>query len=179
MEQQTIRQLEDDLEPLFAEVEESIYQLLRRMERDASRADFMSGHYEQLESKLINYIAKYVAAGYLHQQFYVYYEVKLARWRGEKEGHICSLAERALELTKQIDVIPDCKTKRYSYVELELLLTLIECGHEQWKDIEKNEICLLKIIQYARLYFDDGRRVDIEDRAWRQLLKDVEIPAGR
>ena len=174
MEQQKIRHLTDDLEPLFAAAEEGEYRAVSCAERDAIRVSFVAGYYEQLESKLIDYIAKYVVEGYLHQQFYIYYEVMLAQWRGDDAAHICCLAERALELTKQIDVIPDCKTKKYTYVELELLLSLIECGHDRWKDTEKREIGLLKIIQYARLYFGEERRLRIEDRAWQLLLGEKE-----
>ena len=172
MEQQKIRQLTDDLEPLFADTEKGVHRAVSCAERDAIRVSFVAGYYGQLESKLINYIAKYVAAGYLHQQFYIYYEVKLAMWRGEESGHICSLAQRALELTKATGEIPDCKTKKYTYTELELLLTLIEYGDEQWKDAEKKEIGLLKIVQYARLYFEEERRVAIEDRAWQLLIEE-------
>lgn len=170
MEQHKINRLADDLEPLFEEVEESIHQPVRRAERDAIRADYVNRQYTNLQSKLINYITKHSAAGYLHEQFYLYYEIKLAQWQGEEAGHIRSLAHRALELTKPIDVIPDCKSKKYTYVEMEWLLILIECRHEQWSDSEKREICLLKIIQYARLYFETERCENIEDRAWQILL---------
>ena len=174
MVQQKIRQLTDDLEPLFATAEEGVHRAVSCAERDAIRVSFAAGYYDQLELKLINYIAKYVAVGYLHQLFYVYYEVKLARWRGEEASHICSLAQRALELTKGAGEIPDCKAKNYTYTELELLLTLIEYGDEQWRNAEKKEIGLLKIIQYVRLYFEDERRMGIEDRAWQLLVTEKE-----
>jgi len=170
MEQPRLTQLPDDLESFFCEGGKPAHRTASYTEREGIRTYFTSGQYTQLEAKLVNYIAKYSAAGYYHEQFYLYYEVELARWRGEDKKHICHLAERALELTKPSNVIPNCRIDNYTYTELELLLTLIEYKHADWEKFEKSEICLLKIIQYAKLYFEAERCENIEDRAWQILL---------
>ena len=158
----------DDLEPLFNETPGSV----RRAEREAIRTAFAVGDDSLLAQRIISYITKYSAAGPLHEQFYLFYEVELAVRRGEEAAHICCLAERALELTQAPDAIPDCRAGKYTYTEIELLLILIIYGHESWREFEKQEICLLKIIQYARLYFKDEKCENIENRAWQILLTD-------
>lgn len=104
-------------------------------------------------------------------------EVRLAQQRGETPAHVCQLAAQALEITKPLDVIPDCKEGRYTDTELELLLILIQYHYTGWEDPAKKELGLLKIIQYARLYFNAEKCENIEEKAWQILIADAQGPA--
>lgn len=145
-----------------------------RSERGAIRSDMAGRNWLELEKKLNDYIAKYGDSSLLHKQFYLYYQVKLAQWRGEQPDVICQLAEAALSCTKESGEVPHSKDNLYSHTELDLLLTLIQYGFGDWNDPFKSGDCLQKIIEYVGVYYATERQEDIEGRAWIQLIKVAE-----
>lgn len=145
-----------------------------RSERGAIRSDMAGHNFVELESKVNHYIAKYAECGKLHKQFYLYYQMKLAQWRGESSDVICRLAEQALACTKESDGVPHCKENLYSHTELDLLLTLIQYAFGSWSNPLRSGNCLLKIIEYVGVYYATERQEDIEGRAWIQLIEVAE-----
>jgi hypothetical protein len=97
--------------------------------------------------------------------------MKLAGWRHQPAEEICRLTELAFACTKESEEIPHCRENLYSYVELDLLLTMIQYGHENWCNIWKAGYCLNQIIEYAEVYYTKENREEIEGRAWIQLIR--------
>ena len=159
----------DDFELLLGDED-----YILRSERGAIRSDMAGRNWVELEKKLNNYIAKYGDSSLLHKQFYMYYQVKLAQWRGDAPDGICRLAEEALSCTKKSDEVPHPKDNLYSHTELDLLLTLIQYEFGSWRDPIKSGNCLQKIIEYVGVYYTTERQEDIEGRAWIQLIKVAE-----
>jgi len=147
-----------------------------RSRRGAIRSDLAGRNWMELEKKLDDYISNYRNKDKtgLHRQFYLYYQVKLAQWRGDNPDKICKLAEEALSCTKESDEVPHPKDNLYSHTELDLLLTLIQYEFGSWQDPFKSGDCLKKIIDYVGVYYATERQEDIEGRAWIQLIKVAE-----
>lgn len=141
------------------------------MERLAVRSAFAGKDYAAVEALVAAYRLEHADKHILHEQFCIYYEMKLAEQRGEGRKALCGLAAKALNLTKQIDDIPRCGESLYTPIELDLLLTLIQYRHENWNNLFKNGNCLLKIIEYVGEYYSVERQEDIEGRAWLELLR--------
>ena len=147
-----------------------------RSVRGAIRSDLAGRNWTELEKKLNDYILNYKDKDKtgLHKQFYLYYQVKLAQWRGDCSDEICRLAEQALSCTKEPNEVPHPADNLYSYMELDLLLTLIQYEFGSWKEPFKCGDCLQKIIDYVGVYYATERQEDIEGRAWIQLIKVAE-----
>lgn len=114
----------------------------------------------------------------LHEQFCLYYEMKLAGERGEGAERICRLAEKALAFTKAPGELPEVKNCLYTPMELELLLTLVQHQHQDWKNPWKREGCLLKMLEYVEVYFDPKLRKETAGQIWMELLKLEEAHGG-
>lgn len=156
----------DDFELLLGDEE-----YILRSERGAIRSDMAGRNMEDLEEKLVCYTEKYGTNHPLHKQFILYYRMKLACWRKQPAEDICRLAEQAFSCTKESGDIPHCRNNLYSYTELDLLLTMIQYGHENWCDVLKNGYCLKQIIEYVSVYYTKECREEIEGRAWIQLIR--------
>lgn len=107
----------------------------------------------------------------LHEQFCLYYEMKLAEWQGEDAQKICRLAEKALAFTKEPGELPEIKSCLYTPMELDLLLTLVQHRYRDWDSPWKRESCLLKMIEYVEVYYSTERQEGIEGRIWMELLR--------
>lgn len=144
------------------------------MERLAIRSATAGKDYDTVEKLVKEYRLRYAAVHKLHEQFCLYYELKLAEWHGEERKTLSALAAEALSLTKQIDDMPRLRESLYTPMELDLLLTLIQYRHEHWNNLFKNGNCLQKIIEYVNEYYSIERQEDIEGRAWLELLRVAE-----
>lgn len=140
-------------------------------ERLAIRSAMAGRQYEGLQKLVEAYRIEYAEQHKLHEQFCLYYEMKLAQWRGEDTEHICELAEKALSITKVIDEMPEIRKNLYSSMELDLLLTLIQHQYNVWSSVWQCKECLMNILEYVAVYFSTEHREDIEGRAWMELLK--------
>ena len=156
----------DDFELLLGD-EEYILQ----SERGAIRSDMAGRNMEDLEEKLARYTEKYGTNHPLHKQFILYYRMKLACWHKQSAEEIRRLAEQAFFCTKESDEVPHCRNNLYSYTELDILLTMIQYGHENWCDVLKNGYYLKQIIEYVGVYYAKESREEIEGRAWIQLIR--------
>lgn len=144
------------------------------MERLAVRSAMAGKDYQAVEEIIKRYRQENADKHKLHEQFCLYYEMKLAQWRGADKEEILELAQRALALTKEIDAVPECKQNLYTPIELDLLLTLIQYGHEKWSRLLEIVYCLKKIIDYVDAYYSIERQEDIEGRAWIELIRVAE-----
>lgn len=140
-------------------------------ERMAIRSAMAGKQFDIVQEKVEAYRRENAHKHKLHEQFCLYYEMKLAEWRGEAAEDICRLAEKALAFTKRIDEQPEIKESLYTPMEMDLLLTLLQHRYQVWENPWKREQCLTKIIEYADVYFSTERQEDIEGRAWIELLK--------
>jgi len=140
------------------------------MERLAIRSALAGKDYTTVDVLVKEYRREHAGKHKLHEQFCLYYELKLAEWRGEAHSVLCSLAAQALRLTKQIDDMPRVPHSLYTPIEMDLLLTLIQYHHDKWSNTFANGNCLQKIIEYVQAYYSIECREDIEGRAWLELL---------
>lgn len=124
-----------------------------------------------VEEKISLYRQEHAQKHILHEQFCLYYEMKLAQWRGEKADVIGDLAERALQLTKRVDDMPNPRLNLYTPMEMDLLLTLVQLQYGFWNNKWNGLPCLQKIIEYAREYYTIEKREDIEGRARLQQIE--------
>lgn len=141
------------------------------MERLAIRSALAGKDYEAVESLIKEYRRAHARKHKLHEQFCLYYELKLAEWRREDRKVLSGLAAQALCLTKRIDDMPRKGQSLYTPIELDLLLTLIQYRHENWNNLFTNGNCLQKMIEYVEAYYSIERQEDIEGRAWLELLR--------
>ena len=144
------------------------------MERLAIRSALAGKDYETVEKLVSEYRARYASAHKLHEQFCLYYELKLAEQNGADRKVLGSMAAEALSLTKKVEDMPRLRQSLYTPMELDLLLTLIQYRHEKWNNMFTNGNCLLKIIEYVNEYYSIERQEDIEGRAWLELLRVAE-----
>ena len=141
------------------------------MERLAIQSAMAGKDYESVEEKVKAYRCEHADKHILHEQFCLYYEMKLAEWRGADRKVISSIAAQALGLTKRIDDMPQPGMSLYTPIEMDLLLTLIQYRHEKWNNLFTNGNCLQKMIEYVGQYYSVERREDIEGKAWLELLR--------
>lgn len=139
------------------------------MERLAIRSALAGKDYPAVEKLVEQYRRKHARKHILHEQFCLYYELKLAQQRGEDRERLGSMAAAALSLTKSTQDMPG-KQSLYSPMELDLLLIMIQQRHEPWNILFRNGNCLLKIIEYVGKYYSVECREDIEGKAWLELL---------
>ena len=140
-------------------------------ERMAIRSAMAGKQFDLVGEKVKAYRLENAGRHKLHEQFCLYYEMKLAEWRGEEPESICRIAEKALSFTKEKDEQPQIRDCLYTPMEVDLLLTLIQYQYGEWKNPWKRESCLLKMLEYVETYFNLERQEDIEGRAWLELLR--------
>lgn len=141
---------------------------VRRM---AIRSAMAGKQFDIVREKVMAYRRENADRHKLHEQFCLYYEMKLAEWQGEDEEKICRLAQKALAFTKESGELPEIKNCLYTPMELDLLLSLVQHQYQDWSSSWKREGCLLKMIEYVEKYFIMERQEDIEGRIWMALLK--------
>lgn len=140
-------------------------------ERMAIRSAMAGKQFDIVRERVKAYRLENADKHKLHEQFCLYYEMKLAEWQGEESERICQIAEKALSFTKENDEQPEIKDCLYTPMEIDLLLTLIQHQYREWRNPWKRESCLLKMLKYMEVYFSLERQEDIEGRAWIELLK--------
>lgn len=147
-------------------------------ERMAIRSAMAAKQFDVVQEKINAYRLENADKHKLHEQFCMYYEMKLAEWRGEEAERVCQIAERALAFTKESDEQPGIKDNLYTPMEIDMLLTLIQHQYRDWQDPWKRESCLVKMIEYVEVYFSTEPQEDIEGRTWMELLKLEEAYGG-
>lgn len=127
--------------------------------------------YSIVQEQIEEYRRTYAGMHKLHEQFCLYYEMKLAKYNGENAVYICELAQKALSLTKPVVEVPDIKKNLYTPMEMDLLLTLLEYQYKNWNNTWQRRDCLMKILEYIAVYYSTESREDVEGRTWLELLK--------
>ena len=140
-------------------------------ERLAIRSAMAGRQYSVVQDRIREYRRGYAGIHKLHEQFCLYYEMKLAQCWGENAVYICELAEKALSLTKTIGGMPEIKKNLYTPIEMDLLLTLLEYQYKNWNSIWQCRECLMKILEYISVYYSIESREDVQGRTWLELLK--------
>lgn len=135
------------------------------MLRTEIRAAAITKDYATVAKKVARYRQENAQKHILHEQFCLYYETKLAQWRGENADVIGDLAERALKLTKKVDDVPNERVNLYTPMEMELLLMLVQLKRGKWAEKWSGAFCLQRIIDYAKKYYTIEKRENIEGRA--------------
>ena len=131
----------------------------------------------------------------LHEQFCLYYEMKLADREEagtDRTYQTCRLAWQALRLTKQDIEGPHVKKNLYTPMEMELLLTLIRYRQEAvclpdpekpgkmthpsaaWKEDCRAESILWDMTKYMELYYQNDRLEEIKGNVWLELMRLLE-----
>ncbi len=99
--------------------------------------------------------------GELHEQFCLYYEVRMAvELKKEDCDKICHLALEALKLTKvNIDAKEITEKRLYTQTEIKLMLILIHYGY--MNNVENAENTLLSLLAYIEYFYTERRREEI------------------
>lgn len=143
---------------------------------------------------LLDYQKKIPKEGKLHEQFCLYYEMKLAE-RGEESANkaykVGGLAWQALQLTKQDGELPNEKNL-YTPMEMDLLLTLIRYRQEgvslpdlgkpgtvifpldMWKEDCRVESALWDMTEYMEVYYCNDQQEEIKGDVWLELMRLLE-----
>ena len=106
----------------------------------------------------------------LHEQFCLYHEVMMEIEIEKDNREICELAMRALRITKPNSCIGVKEAKPlYTQMEIELTLTLIQYGHEDYITEAENE--LLKLLTYIEYFYTERKKEEVGMTIIMELVK--------
>lgn len=130
-----------------------------------------NGDYPAVDRGIQEYRLQVSQENWLHEQFCLYYEMKLAERNGKDQDKVCKLAARALALTKEKFDLPDQQNNLYTPMEMDMLLALFRNRQGEWKASCRVESGLLDIVRYMEICYQEDRHEDIEGDVWLELIK--------
>lgn len=146
--------------------------LLWRMREDIRNAAKLKD-YDFLCTKIADYRETQKNYDRLHEQFCLYHEVMMEIEIEKDNREISELALRALRISKPNSYIGVKEAKPlYTQLEIELTLTLIRYGHEDYINEAENE--LLKLLTYVEYFYTERKKEEVEMDIIMELVKLVQ-----
>ena len=143
--------------------------MLWRMREDIRSAAKLKD-YDLIYTKIAEYRAMQKNYDRLHEQFCLYHEVMMKIEIEKDNREICELAMRALRITKPNSCIGVKEAKPlYTQMEIELTLTLIRYGHEDYINEAENE--LLKLLTYIEYFYTERKKEEVGMTIIMELVK--------